>query len=1378
MIMGMGAVGLVLEREDCVLDRGMAPLARLLATRIANSAFHGTRLDPPHIAGEMDALIGEAVEVAGTDRASFAGSSLFMSHETYTPARGGSAAAEIESIRTAFGDMASKVVVTNTKGFTGHAMGAGIEDAIAIKALQYGTVPPVPNLKEPDPDLGDLTLSQGGKYDVRYAIRLAAGFGSQLALAAWERIAQGDERIHDAARHTAWLCEVSGIENGEIVVEKRTLRLIAPKVAKSAPVTPAPEVAKPVPVVPAPEVAAAVPVPVPTPTAAVPAADVLAHLLGVIAEKTGYDIDELDPEYELEADLGVDTVKQAEIFGEVREHYGFERDDEFSLADYPTIESLAGWMAAQVAGIAAAPAVAAPAVAAPAEAAPAEAPAPAVAAPEVVEEAAPLEDGFDAAPTAAAPSEASPLTKLPESFRIRRPFLVAQPLVVDDELGGLVVRVVGAGLLADALTKEIERRGGKRVGKPDLVIDLSHEVREGFHAAKEMGEGQHPYRWVCVTRLGADAAWVELAQGMTHGARAGLAKALGREWEECHAKVVDIAPEIEDGRAASMICDEICSDDRAVEVFRDAKIRRVIALGVDPFPKQGGTLEGNPLIVLTGGTRGITAEVAVAFAARFPCRLALLARTAPGTEPLDEAAQKAAIRSRLEGAGERATPVKIEQRLRRLRAAEEARQNMERMRALGAEVSFFQVDLATEDGVAHALEQVRKAHGHIDGVVHGAGVEESRLISDKDDEAFSRVFDGKAIGGLALAQQVDAGAWFVSMGSVAGRFGNAGQVDYSAANEAMARVCLSRARSLHVGWTAWGDVGMAVRGGMEKLLGSRGVEMLPADAGSNLVVDMVTGGMTGEVIVSGRLGDFSLEPDHPLLDRVDMEGDGIRAFRTLSLDTDGWIQDHAIDGIPVLPGVVGIELMAATAVMAKPGTRYVGARDVIFASPVKMHRGEPVELIIEAQPGEGPEVHCTVSSRRKLRTGRVQETQHFEATMLVDLPGIFGDTRAMQPLPAAFFADEPLDKGAIYQRFFHGPIFQVLTEAEAMAHEGMLGTAQVDHDRIGTGLLTAPLVLESAFQAAGLHRMALDGLMALPASIEKVVLGRQAIDGEPLQVMVRRRGDLFDVDVDGPEGTVLRLRGFKMIDTGPLPDGDRFPVPEDGWPSAVLGFAATPTNGKPDQAQSLLIEAEWAEIQARGTDKRQRDRAAGKAAAKVAVRALTGMGGDTFSILRTEGGRPAVTCADGRAGPAVTIAHKDGEGFAAAVCLGLPGLDVEDISHRHVSFAASWFTDGERALSRGDARRETQIWAAKEAVLKALGTGMALDPRQVEIVALHPRRAEVKLWGEVAVRRDALGATGLFVSLGTWGERVVAAALLTGQGCDPARIVAVDEAAA
>ncbi len=58
---------------------------------------------------------------------------------------------------------------------------------------------------------------------------------------------------------------------------------------------------------------------------------------GVVAEKTGYPIDMLDLDLDLEADLGVDTVKQAEVMATIREAYGIARDDQIKLRDYPTL---------------------------------------------------------------------------------------------------------------------------------------------------------------------------------------------------------------------------------------------------------------------------------------------------------------------------------------------------------------------------------------------------------------------------------------------------------------------------------------------------------------------------------------------------------------------------------------------------------------------------------------------------------------------------------------------------------------------------------------------------------------------------------------------------------------------------------------------------------------------------------------------------------------------------------------------------------------------------------------------------------------------------------------------------------------------------------
>ena len=60
-------------------------------------------------------------------------------------------------------------------------------------------------------------------------------------------------------------------------------------------------------------------------------------VLQIVAEKTGYPTDMLDLDLDLEADLGVDTVKQAEMFAAVRATYNIPRDENLKLRDFPTL---------------------------------------------------------------------------------------------------------------------------------------------------------------------------------------------------------------------------------------------------------------------------------------------------------------------------------------------------------------------------------------------------------------------------------------------------------------------------------------------------------------------------------------------------------------------------------------------------------------------------------------------------------------------------------------------------------------------------------------------------------------------------------------------------------------------------------------------------------------------------------------------------------------------------------------------------------------------------------------------------------------------------------------------------------------------------------
>ena len=336
MIIGMGASALIIENGTMADMRGVTPLAQVLATQFDNSAYHVTRLNTQHVTATMQKLMSKVEKRYSYKCSQVAGKTIFMSHETYTPAQGGSSAAEVEALKATFGENVKDVVVTNTKGFTGHSMGASIEDVIAIRAMNLGKIPPIANYKEPDPELAGITLSKGGNYDSEYALRLGAGFGSQIAMTFMRRLWHVSQpRIPDRPKYDHWLAIVSGIDNPELETVKNTLRIkdagrdAAIKVYER---TMAPG-AKP-------DFGSQTPVPTPVRAKAsrnLDAATVQKEIVTLVSEKVGYPEDMLELDLDMEADLGIDTVKQAELIGIIRDKYEMPKDEDLSLKDYPTL---------------------------------------------------------------------------------------------------------------------------------------------------------------------------------------------------------------------------------------------------------------------------------------------------------------------------------------------------------------------------------------------------------------------------------------------------------------------------------------------------------------------------------------------------------------------------------------------------------------------------------------------------------------------------------------------------------------------------------------------------------------------------------------------------------------------------------------------------------------------------------------------------------------------------------------------------------------------------------------------------------------------------------------------------------------------------------
>ena len=362
LILGMGAAAFVVERKSEAEQRGVQPIAELLGAMTANSAYHGTRLDVEHVAETVDTFVGEMEQKWGLNRHQMAKELVFYSHETYTPARGGSAQSEVRALRKTFGDSTDQMVIANTKGFTGHPMGVGIEDASMFYGLLNKRIPPIANHKVLDEELGNLNLSKGGDYsELKYGMRFAAGFGSQIGLSMVRSWPIVGERI-DGKRLLSWCRNLA--DNDDIQLRVLDNKLVAyvdgdnnlhggiqgDAYEVTAPFEGLPSEVDTPPEQPTSKVEVA-PVAEPTlpptaPSTPAPAVggDMVQTVIDVVVKHTGYPADFVELDQDLEGELGIDTVKQAEIMVDIRQLFSLPVDETFVLSDHPTLNHMIGYI--------------------------------------------------------------------------------------------------------------------------------------------------------------------------------------------------------------------------------------------------------------------------------------------------------------------------------------------------------------------------------------------------------------------------------------------------------------------------------------------------------------------------------------------------------------------------------------------------------------------------------------------------------------------------------------------------------------------------------------------------------------------------------------------------------------------------------------------------------------------------------------------------------------------------------------------------------------------------------------------------------------------------------------------------------------------------
>ena len=928
-----------------------------------------------------------------------------------------------------------------------------------------------------------------------------------------------------------------------------------------------------------------------TPEAADDDAAIRARVLSIVAGMTGYPEDMLEMDLDLEADLGVDTVKQAEVFAAMREAYGIPRDPDLQLKDFPTLNHAVQFVKDRMPK------------------------GDAVEAPQADQAA---DQGAATESILSGDMEAARQVPRRVPFAAWRPPVdICRPTGVDLGEGSRVAVMADGGGVGRALIERLEKRGvdvlALEPGLDDASLEqqlsdfagggtvtglywlpaldahapvadmddstwkeaVAQRVKALYTAVHAMydvvtGPGQFV---VAATRMGGRHGYDDAgALNPLGGAVSGFVKALKRERGDVLCKVVDFAPSRKTAALAEQLIAETLSDPGAVEIGIDDAGRWTVALRDIPSDGSETDLELNKdsVFVVTGAAgsivSAIVADLAQASGGTF--HLLDLAPEPDRDDPniarfvTDRDGLKRDIFERIKASGERATPAMVERVLARLERANAALAAIQSVEAAGGKAVYHSVDLTDAAHVDQVMKEILSDRDQIDVLVHAAGVEVSRFLSDKTREEFDLVFDVKCDAWHSLMRALGETSLkaAVVFSSVAGRFGNGGQSDYSAANDFLVksvsgfRNSRPGTRGIALDWTAWGGIGMATRGSIPTMMAAAGIDMLPPEAGIPIVrKELTEGPSASEIVVAQRLGVLAAELDSS--GGVDLEalkvtgargpmmgdivavsvGEGLTVETELDPATQPFLYDHKIDGTPVLPGVMGLEAFAELSTLLLPDYRVESIDDVRFDAPFKFYRGEPRSVRLRAQFGnkDGELVaYCALDGVRTLK-GQDEPvvTTHFTATV-----------RLTRDKPEVLQIDKPkldvghsVDSDAVYQVYFHGPAYQVLDSAWGGESDTAVGQLAKDlpanHAPEELPTQIAPRLIELCFQTAGMYELGVDGRFGLPAKIGRVQKLREpSVVKARFFTVVRHSngGSGFDADVVDEKGDVyLRVQDYR-----------------------------------------------------------------------------------------------------------------------------------------------------------------------------------------------------------------------------------------------------------
>ena len=886
-----------------------------------------------------------------------------------------------------------------------------------------------------------------------------------------------------------------------------------------------------------------------------------AALVTIVADRTGYPPDMLGLDMDLEADLGIDSIKRVEILGALQEGSTLPGQsvsgDMETLSKVKSLRGIVDWLCDKMEGSGSVPPVRT-SIAVQADAAAG------LISPSVV---ATGNDKGQAVPRMILQAVDHPL-------EISRAIsaLSGAVIIIDDEQG--VAALVAETLREKGLPVEIAHvvRGAEHNGsQPRIDLADPKVAREwcGHVRAKhghigavihllplanaELHQQSNPARWVepleielhslfnvvqaaeadlrrsggrvlAITRLDGSFGSMANAEGAFWpgaGGTCGLVKTLAREWPETISRVVDVGRGGTVRQNTDIVLKELWSDDPSGEVGYSDGRRIALLPALSPLTDREPeiTLDRNSVILITGGARGITAEAAMELARRFSCKLVLVGRASlPAEAESPETAGvtgtknlKAVLLKTIENSGEKVTPAKVEAAYAKLMRERETRENLAAMRAAGSTIEYHAVDVSDAETFGGLIDEAYRRHGRFDGVIHGAGVIEDKLIGDKTLESFRRVCDPKVRGAFILAGRVrpDTLKFMVFFSSVSGRYGNRGQADYAAANEVLDKLAVSlnakwSARVAALLWGPWESSGGMVSAELAKQFAKAGIHIISRRDGRAAVVDEILLGRKdeAEVVFGGPLGVSlpgkpsagpaaeAVVPTHdtPLLavnSTITRRSDGaIEIIREVDPADDIYLSDHQLDGRPVMPMAMIQELFAECASLVRPEWHVCFVRDLRVLRGISFDKGAR-SMRVTASPAldAGPSAKIKLQAQLGDQ-GQIFDSAEIEIRSQLPAPLAYCPLQLINPRPL------PLSVADAYEQWlFHGPIFAGIVEVEALGDNGVIAqlapstpTRCLAQSPPGNWLID-PVMVDSALQLIILWARVYIDMTPLPARL-------------------------------------------------------------------------------------------------------------------------------------------------------------------------------------------------------------------------------------------------------------------------------------------------------